>query len=386
MPLIFGTIKATLYAMLIAAPLGLLAALFTSEFLDPKWRNGVKSSLEMMASLPSVVLGFLAALIIAPFVEVVVPAVLVSFLTIPFAVLLGARVWQLLPTRVAVRWSRWQRFVAILVFLPAGGVLAVALGPRAEAIWFGGDIKLWLNGGPGGGMGGWLFLLMPLSIFAVALAVSRFAGPWLRSASRDWSRLTCALVDIGKFVGMAAASLLVATLAAKALGAAGIDPRGGIFDTYAQRNALILGFVMGFAVVPVIYTIAEDALSSVPQALREGSLGAGATPWQTAWRIVIPTAMSGLFGAMMVGLGRAVGETMIVLMAAGNTPIMEWNIFNGFRTLSANIAVELPEAVKDDTHYRALFLAALVLFAMTFLVNTLAEMVRRAFRKKFAEL
>ena len=115
-------------------------------------------------------------------------------------------------------------------------------------------------------------------------------------------------------------------------------------DTYIQRNALIVGFIMGFAIIPIIYTIAEDALSTVPEHLRSASLGAGATPWQTAVRIVVPTAMSGLFSAMMIGLGRAVGETMIVLMAAGNTPVMKMNIFDGFRTLSANIAVELPEA------------------------------------------
>jgi phosphate transport system permease protein len=143
---------------------------------------------------------------------------------------------------------------------------------------------------------------------------------------------------------------------------------------------------MGFAIIPIIYTIAEDALAAVPDHLRSASFASGATPWQTAWRIVIPTAMSGLFSAVMIGFGRAVGETMIVLMAAGNTPILEWNIFNGFRTLSANIAVELPEAVRNSTHYRTLFLAALVLFVMTFALNTLAEIVRIRFRKKAMEL
>jgi phosphate transport system permease protein len=166
----------------------------------------------------------------------------------------------------------------------------------------------------------------------------------------------------------------------------GLDPRGGVFDTYMQRNALIVGFVMGFAVIPIIYTLAEDALSSVPEHLRLASLATGATQWQTAIRIVVPTAMSGLFSALMIGLGRAVGETMIVLMATGNTPVMDLNVFNGFRTLSANIAVELPEAVKDSTHYRTLFLAALVLFAMTFVLNTFAELVRQRFRKRFHNL
>ena len=166
------------------------------------------------------------------------------------------------------------------------------------------------------------------------------------------------------------------------LNSIGMDPRGSVVGTFVQRNALVVGFVMGFAIIPIIYTIAEDALSTVPEHLRSASLGAGATPWQTACRIVIPTAMSGLFSAVMIGLGRAVGETMIVLMAAGNTPVLDWNIFNGFRTLSANIAVELPEAVRNSTHYRTLFLAALTLFAMTFVLNTVAEIIRLRFRRR----
>ena len=102
--------------------------------------------------------------------------------------------------------------------------------------------------------------------------------------------------------------------------------------------------------------------------------------------VILPTAMSGLFSALMIGLGRAVGETMVVLMAAGNTPVLEWNVFNGFRTLSANIAVELPEAVRNSTHYRTLFLSALVLFVMTFVINTFAEIVRIRFRRRAREL
>jgi phosphate transport system permease protein len=143
---------------------------------------------------------------------------------------------------------------------------------------------------------------------------------------------------------------------------------------------------MGFAIIPIIYTISDDALTSVPDHLRSASLASGATPWQTTVRVIVPTAMSGLFSAVMIGLGRAVGETMIVLMAAGNTPILEWNIFNGFRTLAANIAVELPEAVVGSTHYRILFLAALTLFVITFIVNTVAEVIRQRFRKRAFEL
>ena len=267
-----------------------------------------------------------------------------------------------------------------------------------ERAFFEGDIKGWLNGRVGAVGSGWIFLLLPLSCILVGLAVSRWAGPWIRTVSTGWSRRRCAIFDIGRMGAVLLLGYLVAVGVAAILGRFDLDPRGTVIDvdparytavglvgTYAQRNAMIVGFVMGFAIVPIIYTLAEDALAAVPGQLREGSLGTGATPWQTATRIIIPTAMSGIFGAMMVGLGRAVGETMIVLMAAGNTPLLEWNAFNGFRTLSANIAVELPEAVRDSTHYRTLFLAALVLFAMTFLINTFAEVVRRRFRARYSE-
>jgi phosphate transport system permease protein len=159
-----------------------------------------------------------------------------------------------------------------------------------------------------------------------------------------------------------------------------------VVDTYIQRNALVVGMVMGFAIIPNIYTLAEDALNSVPSHLRAASLAAGATPWQTAIWVVLPTAMSGVFAAVMIGMGRAVGETMIVVMAAGNTPVLDWNIFNGLRTLSANIAVELPEAVIGGTLYRMLFLAALALFVITFVINTGAEVIRQRFRKRAFQL
>lgn len=155
---------------------------------------------------------------------------------------------------------------------------------------------------------------------------------------------------------------------------------------YDQRNAMVVGFAMGFAVIPMIFTISEDALSNVPQHLISGSLALGATQWQTAIGMVLPTASPGIFSAIMIGFGRAVGETMIVLMATGNTPVMEWSIFNGFRTLSANIAVEIPEAPYGGTLYRILFLASLLLFFSTFLVNTVAELVRMRLRRKYSQL
>jgi phosphate transport system permease protein len=155
---------------------------------------------------------------------------------------------------------------------------------------------------------------------------------------------------------------------------------------YDQRNAMIVGFAMGFAVIPTIFTISEDAIFSVPKHLSDGSLALGATRWQTLLYVVLLTASPGIFSAVMMGLGRAVGETMIVLMATGNTPILDWNIFEGMRTLSATMAVELPESDVGSTHYRLLFLAALILFTFTFAVNSLAEWVRQRLRERYRAL
>jgi phosphate transport system permease protein len=152
---------------------------------------------------------------------------------------------------------------------------------------------------------------------------------------------------------------------------------------FQQRNCMIIGFIMGFAIIPIIFTITEDALSNVPKTLVSASMALGASRWQTAINVVLPTASAGIFSAVMIGLGRAIGETMIVVMATGNTPIMNMNIFSGMRTLSANIAVELPEAPQDGTLYRTLFLGAMLLFLMTFVVNTVAEMLRQRLREKY---
>jgi phosphate transport system permease protein len=244
-------------------------------------------------------------------------------------------------------------------------------------------------------VGGWALLLLPLAILVVVLVVNRLVTPALRRAFTDHHREQVAWMEVAKFAVSTVAAILLALGMGALLALFKLDPRFDFMvfhtdmspmDIYVQRNALIVGVVMGFAVIPIVYTIGDDALTAVPDHLRSASLGCGATTWQTAIRIVIPTAMSGLFSALMIGLGRAVGETMIVLMALGNTAIMDWNIFSGARTLSANIAVELPEAVRNSAHYRTLFLAGLVLFAMTFVVNTIAESVRLRFRKRAYQL
>ncbi len=363
-PLIYGTLKATFYSMIFGAPIALLAAIYTSEFLQPKWKGRIKPTIEMMASLPSVVLGFIAGLVIAPAIEDVVPSVLACFLTVPLAFLLGAQLWRLLPSSKAIEYSGMRFPLMLCVALPLGLLVGAYAGPVIENVLFGtgsladrirfdrGDFKAWLNLTNSGettesAMPGWIAIFLPVCGIAVVWLVTRYVNPWLRSVSYGWTQRRAAMVSTSVFFAGLLATVVLAVVCAFLLDVVHLDPRGTLVDTYVQRNALVVGFIMGFAIIPIIYTLADDALSSVPQHLRSASLGTGATPWQTATRIIIPTAMSGLFSALMIGLGRAVGETMIVLMAAGNTPIMEWNIFNGFQTLSAAIATELPEAPRE---------------------------------------
>jgi phosphate transport system permease protein len=381
-PLIFGTMKATLYAMLFAAPIALMAAIYTSEFVHRGVRATVKPVMEMMESLPTVVLGFIAALVLAPFVEEWIGAVLLGFIALPLGLMLGAFLWQMLPADTALRWDGLPKFGLMITSILVCAFVAYKLGPLFEDLLFYGDFKLWTTGAIGTGTPFMFLILLPLSYIFVAWVFRKTYGHVWRDHMRSQERASAGRSDFLRWIAMLVAGVIVSWTVSALLTAIGFDPRGSIIDSYQQRNALVVGFIMAFAVIPNVYTLAEDALNSVPGHLRAGSLACGATPWQTAIWVILPTAMSGVFSAVMIGMGRAVGETMIVVMAAGNTPIMEWNIFSGLRTLSANIAIELPEAVKDGTNYRVLFLAALTLFVMTFVINTIAELIRQRFRKR----
>lgn len=305
-PLVFGTLKAALYAMLFAVPLALMGAAYTAHFMAPGLRRLVKPGIEMMAALPTVILGFLAGLWFAPFIEKHLAALFALMLVAPAGLLITAWAWH----RLGARWR-------------------AAVPDGVEPL-----------------------LQIPLLVFFAALAF--------------------AIADPLQY------ALLGRDLSSWLTEVAGID--------YDQRNALVVGCAMGFAVIPAIFTIAEDAMSGVPAWLSNGSLALGATPWQTLLFVVLPTASPGIFSALMIGFGRAVGETMIVLMATGNTPIMDWSVFEGMRTLAANLAIELPESEVGSTHYRILFLAALVLFVFTFAVNTLADVVRQRMRRRYGSL
>ncbi len=305
-PLLYGTLKGTIYSLLLAVPFGVLSAMYASQFLHPSLRRVVKPVVEIMASLPSVVLGFLAGLWLAPLLERVLPALALMVVVFPLAIVGAGLAWERIVRRLGWAAPPGAEMLFFAVVLAAATAGCVALDPWIERHLLGGTFPTWL-----------------LQTFAIR---------------------------------------------------------------YDQKNAIVVGLAMGFAVIPIIFAIAEDAFSNVPRSLISGSLALGASRWQTVTRVVLPTASPGIFAAVMVGFGRAIGETMIVLMATGNTAIMDGSPFNGFRTLSANIAQEIPEAPAGGTLYRTIFLAALLLFVLTFVVNTAAELVRQRLRSKYQSL
>lgn len=305
-PLIFGTLKATLYAMIFAIPLAILGAIYTSQFAHPRIRNIIKPTVEIMAALPSVVIGFIAGLWLAPMLKDVLVEFIIMLILLPVLIVFFVYFFDKLPGKITRPFKHGYEVFLMIPIVITSVVVCYYIGKTVTASVFGGDVQNWLY----------------------------------------------TVLDI----------------------------------KYDQRNSIVVGVAMAFAVMPIIFTITEDSLASVPVHLTSASLALGASRWQTAVKVILPAASPGIFSAVMIGFGRAVGETMIVLMATGNTPIMDWSIFNGMRTLSANIAVEIPEAPHGGTLYRTLFLSGLLLFIMTFIVNTAAELVRQRLRKKYASL
>jgi len=303
-PLIFGTMKGTLYAMLFSIPVAIFGAVYTSQFTSHRFRRNIKPVIEIMASVPSVVIGFLIALWLAPLFEASLFAIVVGILLLPLLfTALMIIVQPFYRNRRFVNRIRGYEFLLLMPVFFVSGWLAMQIAPPLETALFDGNFALWLYH------------------------------------------------DLGM--------------------------------RYDQRNCIIIAFGLGICVIPIIFSITEDAISNIPPSLTAASLALGASRWQTVWRVILPSASPGIFAAMIIGFGRAVGETMVVLMATGNTPIMDWSIFNGMRTLSANIAVEIPEAPVGGSLYRVLFLCATVLFSLTFILNTGAEIIREHLRKKY---
>ena len=305
-PLAWGTLEAAAWSLVIAVPLALGAAAHSSLFMSRRLRTRLKPTLELMEALPGVVVGFVAGLVLAPWVERHLAEVFAFLVLLVPGLLLAGGLRARLPSgaqrALPLSWAGlWLMPWLVLVLVAASW-----LAPWLEAAWFGGDLRRFLE------------LRLGLDI--------------------------------------------------------------------AVRNAMIVGMAMGFAVMPSVYALAEDALSGVPASLAEGAQALGATRWQTLWRVVLPAASPGIFSAVMIGAGRAVGETMIVLMASGNTALMTLNPLDGLRSMAATIAIELPEAGPGSVHYQLLLLAALLLFVFTFLVNTLAELVRTRLRRRYRRL
>ncbi|EXJ09693.1 ABC transporter permease subunit [Nitrincola nitratireducens] len=303
-PLSIGTLKAAFFAMLFAMPLAIMGAVYTAYFMPTRLRNWIKPSVELMEALPTVVIGFIAGIYLAPLIEAYLVQVLFGLIALPLYLVLLSWLWSILPdsTHYRLKSSLWVLLIPALVAF----------------------------------------------VWALPYASSLFESWVFAQDLRQW------------------------------LAHHNID--------YAQRNGLVIGIAMGFAIIPTIFSLAEDALSSVPKHLTEGALALGATPWQSLQGVILPTASAGIFSAIIIGFGRALGETMILLMASGNTPLVNMNLFEGMRSLSANIAMELPEAQAGSTHYRVLLLSVLILFVFTFVLNTLAALIRQGLKKRYQQL
>ena len=148
-----------------------------------------------------------------------------------------------------------------------------------------------------------------------------------------------------------------------------------IFGYQSRLNAFVAGLALALAVIPVVFSIAEDALTSVPRTFTQAALALGSSKWQAAWKIVLPAAIPGVFAAVVLGFGRAIGETMIVLMASGNASIVSGHLFDSTRTMTATIAAELADTVFGGHYYRILFLIGGLLFIVTFISNMAADLI-----------
>jgi phosphate transport system permease protein len=295
-PLIMGSLKASILALAVAVPLALGAAIYTAYFAAKHVRSAIKPSIEMLEAIPSVVIGFIAAIWLAPFAEQYLLSLLFVIILLPFVVLTIAAIHGYLKTKLPKQiLDNWQFSINSLLLL--------------TSLVF-------------------IFLL----------------------------------------------GLLVANLSAS-------DPNDSLIESISylslSKTAIVVSLALGVAIAPTIYTLIDDALYEVPEGVKQASFALGASPIQTLTKVVLVVALPSIVSAVMLGFGRAFGETMIVLMVTGNTPIANWDLLSGLRTLTSNLAIELQEAQVDSTHYHILFLTAAILFAFTFVVNTIASVLKR---------
>ena len=300
-PLIFGTLKAALLALLFSAPLSLGCAIYVGCFMSEAQRQRVRPAIDMLTAFPTVVLGAIGLFWLAP---------------------------------------RFGEFLSALI-----GVIA----------------------------------LFPILAILGVFVVRGLGWRWVRhDALDDWPLRLLPLVLLVIAVGAAAGLSGAARLPGGSLEAYLLS--SGVSISYF--NSLLVGIVLGLAITPTIFSIAEEAIHAVPRNLAAGALALGSTPWQGYRDVVLPLALPGMIAAIMVGFGRAAGETMILVMLSGNTGIMDLSIFEGLRSVSASLALELLEAPITSSHYQVLFVMGLLLFGLTFIVNTVAEIIRARVRMR----
>ncbi len=210
-----------------------------------------------------------------------------------------------------------------------------------------------------------LLFSVPLSV-AAAIYVSQLARPRLREVIKPAIEMLSGIpsVVVGFFALLVMATFLQ-----------------NLFGYQTRLNAFVAGIALGIAVIPIVFSIAEDALTSVPRSYTHAALALGASKWQTAWQIVLPAALPGVFAAIVLGFGRAIGETMIVLMVC-SASVVSWSIFDSARSITTTIAAEMAEAVAGGVHYRMLFMLGALLFAVTFISNMIGEIVIRRFKRR----
>jgi phosphate transport system permease protein len=202
-----------------------------------------------------------------------------------------------------------------------------------------------------------MLVSVPLALLA-ALYTTEYAPRWLREYIKPVIELLAGIpsVVLGFFALVVMASWLQK-----------------LFGFEMRLNAVVAGCALGLSIIPVVYTVAEDTLTAVPRALREASLALGATRAQTLLRVILPAALPGVFAGIVLGFGRAIGETMVVLMASGNAAIVSWDVADSIRTMSATIAAELAEVVYGSAHYHTLFAIGALLFVITFVLNFIGD-------------